>query len=104
MYLRDLCLTLLAERWNVAYLLDYYTLQLMAEQRMKEYAREIEIDQLLDEIRPHRSNWWSRQICRSLRGLGHELTSLGRRLQNLDRPDARPMRESDAISAALQNR
>ncbi len=88
----------------MAYPLDDYTLQRMAEQQMKEYLREIEISNLLDEVRPRRRSWGSRQACRVLRGLGHVLTSLGQRLENWDRREAKPTREPDAIWAASLNR
>ncbi len=84
----------------MAYPLDDYTLQRMAEQQMKEYLREIEMNNLLDEVSPRRPGWLSRQARRSLRGLGHVLTSLGQRLENTERQDAKRMREHDAMWSA----
>ncbi len=81
-----------------------YPLQLAREQRIKEYIREAEIDRLQSELHSREWSCWAQRAHHPLHVLGHALTSLGRRLENLDRPDARPMRESDAISAALQNR
>ncbi len=74
-----------------------HALESIAEQRMQQYRREAEIDHLQRELHP-------RQGHRLLLLFGHVLTTLGRRLENLDTQDARSIRESDAIGAAGLNR
>ncbi|MGB8647253.1 MAG: hypothetical protein WCF84_18590 [Anaerolineae bacterium] len=80
-----------------------YMLQLIAKQRMQQYIHEAEIDHLLSKMHPRGSSWWSRQACQPLRHLGHTLTNLGKRLENLDRPDAGSIRTQDAIGAATRS-
>ncbi len=77
--------------------LDQHALASIADGRMQKYMREAEIDHLQREMHP-------RQGHRLLKYVGHTLTSLGQRLENLDRQDARAMSESDAIGAAAPNR
>lgn len=69
----------------------------IAEQRIQQYIREAEIDHVQSELHP-------RHAHRLLQFFGHLLTSLGQHLENLDRQDARSIRESDAIGAAGLNR
>ncbi len=77
--------------------LDQHALESIAAHRIQHYIREAEIDHLQSELHPRKGHWL-------LLHLGHALTSLGRRMENLDRQDARPSGESDAIGAAVPNR
>ncbi len=77
--------------------LDNHAMESIAEQRMQQYRREAEIDHLQRGLHP-------RQGYRLLQLFGHALTSLGQHLENIDRQDARPIRESDVIGAASLNR
>ncbi len=77
--------------------LDQHALESIAGERMQKYMREAEIDHLQSELHPRKGHWL-------LLHLGHALTCLGQRMENLDRQDARPIGESDAIGAAAPNR
>ncbi len=81
----------------MSYRLDNHAIESIAEERMQEYRREAEIDHLQRELHPRQGHRW-------LQLFGHVLTNLGRRLENLDRQDARSIQESDAIAAAGVNR
>ncbi len=77
--------------------LDQHALASIAGERMQKYIREAEIDHLQREMHSRRGH-------RLLQLFGHGLMSLGQHLENLDRQDARSLRESDAIGAASLNR
>lgn len=77
-----------------------FLLQQIAKHRARDLMREAEIDRLLHPQHPREPSWWSRQARMLLQYLGQALTSLGRRLENLERPEARSVREQDVIGTA----